>query len=313
MNTVCTIITPDYLGFAFALHDSLQVASESDVEMFVLIAVEDVEIDNLPKRESLHYVAMDEVCSSGLGLKLRSKYFNTNISAFRWSMKPVLLKHILVNLGRDKALFLDGDLFFYQDPQFLFDALDYNRFLVTPHWRSTDPHKDPRNFGELFNQGIYNAGFVGVNQHSIEILDWWATACEYKCEISHAEGHHADQTYLNLVPVYFEGVEIIRNKGCNVANWNKIECPRTVVEGGRVLIAGVYPVVFIHFTGSTMRGIMYGKDGLLRPMLDTYFASLEKNGIKDMKARLVKKNKKSKKGPAFAEAMIKRLRKWLNE
>ena len=62
---------------------------------------------------------------------------------------------------------------------------------------------------------------------------------------------------------------IIRDRGCNVAAWNKQECKRTLVDG-KVLINGEHTVKFIHFVPDTIKNILNGKDKLLRPHLRKY-------------------------------------------
>ena len=154
--------------------------------------------------------------------------------------------------------------------------------LLTPHWRASDPLVDPANFQELFNRGIYNAGFIAANKEAVPILEWWGKLCEYKCDFAPQLGFHADQTYLNLFPIYFSGVEILKHKGCNVANWNIVECKRVVSLDGTVLICNEFPIVFIHFTRSTINGILRGSDRILMPYLKQYSLILKKYSGRDI-------------------------------
>ena len=208
--------------------------------------------------------------------------------------------------GRDKIIFVDGDIFFYSDFSFIYDRLDDASVLLTPHWRSRDPHLDPSNFQDMLNQGIYNAGFIAVHERALPALDWWAKVCAYKCAIEPSKGFFGDQTYLNLMHVYFEGVEILKHQGCNVANWNRHECQRVKSENDEVLINGRYPVVFIHFTGSTIRGIVRGNDGLLGKYVQTYADTLKKyNPRFDIIQQALKPRKKI--------TLVKRVSKYLRK
>ena len=49
-----------------------------------------------------------------------------------------------------------------------------------------------------------------------------------------------------------------------------------VEKDGQVCINGKDPVVFIHFTKSTIRGIVKGEDALLAPFLDIYRENLQR-------------------------------------
>jgi hypothetical protein len=278
MNAFCTIVTGNYAAYAAALHESLvNNSSTGHADIFVLISSEKSAVKEvLPQRAGLHYMFLNELCESGPGKRLRDKYEASDINAFRWSMKGVLLKHLLNVKGVEKAIFLDGDIFFFSGYDFLFTQLERARVLLSPHWRSRDPLKDPMNFQQMLNRGIYNAGFIAVNRSANPILDWWLELCIFKCEIDPRNGYYGDQSYLNLFHVYFDGVENLSHKGCNIANWNRIECERVKREDGEVWINNEFPVVFVHFTANTMRTILKGRDALLMPYLKLYSETLKK-------------------------------------
>lgn len=194
-------------------------------------------------------------------------------NALRWSMKPVFIRHLLEQ-GIPKVIYIDCDMFFFSEGSFLFSMLDETDFLLTPHWRSIDPLKETLNFRLLFTDGIYNAGFIGASANSIPILDWWANACLYECKKRIINGLFDDQRYLDIVPVYFEKTGIVSHKGCNVANWNQAVCRREAQPDGTILINGKEPIVFIHFSSSTITGILHGNDILLKTHLEKYAAAL---------------------------------------
>jgi hypothetical protein len=277
LNTFCTIITPDYLAYAFALYESLKANSKTQVRMCVLISNSKTDSNiSLPKVEGIKYLFIEDLCEEGVGKAIKDKYFLSDIHAFRWSMKSVLINYLLQIEKYEKVIFLDGDIFIFSDYQFLFDKLNHARVLLTPHWRSFDPKFDKFNFRLMFNNGIYNAGFIAVNRNATPVMDWWGNSCVFSCVKEPTNGLFADQTYLNLFNVIFEGIEIVRHKGCNVANWNQIECKRVRRSDGQVWINDEYPVVFIHFTESTIKGILNGKDRHLLPYLELYAQTLKK-------------------------------------
>lgn len=277
-SAVCTVVTVNYVPYALALYESIRSRTASSVDMWIFVSVPRAQASELPELPGVFYVFVDDLCGTGQGMELKSKYLEKNINAFRWSMKGVLLTHLLTIEEYERAIFLDGDLFFFADVQLLFDKLVDSRVLLTPHWRSVDPMVDESNFLLLFNQGIFNAGFIGVNTAALGILRWWVNLCIYKCEFAPESGLYADQTYLNLMPVYFEGVEVLKHKGCNVAAWNRVQCERSANSDGEVLIAGEFPIVFIHFTHSMIRNILRGKDRMLATHLEEYASVVLKYG-----------------------------------
>lgn len=278
-NAVCTIVTVNYVPYALALYESITSRTVGSVDMWIFVSVPKANVSaGLPDLPGVFYLFVDDLCETGQGMQLKFKYIEKDVNAFRWSMKGVLLTHLLAVEGYEEVIFLDGDLFFFADVQFLFDRLKDSRVLLTPHWRSVDPGVDESNFLQLFNRGVFNAGFVGVNAAGIDVLRWWADMCIYKCEFVPESGFYADQTYLNLMPVYFEGVEVLRHKGCNVAAWNRVECERSRGSDGEVLIAGEYPIIFLHFTRSIIRDILNGKERMLEPHLEEYARIVLKYG-----------------------------------
>ena len=273
----CTIVTADYLPLAATLHSSL--SRFSDTPFFTLTTTEGEatpEVDDWGTRRISHR----QLLEYGKAPDLYRKYHAESMDAYRWSMKPVFLNYLMTELGYQKVIYLDSDLFFYNDPSFLFDALEHDRVILTPHWRSSDPHTDAYNFLLNYTEGLYNGGFVGVNPDAVEVMDWWADACLYICEKDPARGQFVDQTHLNLLPVFFEGVKPLRHRGCNVAAWNRVECPRRRGADGAVYAGDGFPVVFIHFTRSMIEGILSGEDALLSDHLGEYEEALLRSGVK---------------------------------
>jgi len=271
----CTIITSDYLHYALALHHSVS-RYHPDAIFNVLVTDRCDDLTFLYKdfpKISFHFTK--DVCVDGVARRLKDKYAEKDANCFRWSMKSVYIIYLLQH-GFDQVFYLDGDLFFYSEVDFLSKELSDSSVLLTPHWRTSSPQVDPVNFEILQTSGLYNAGFIAASMQGIPAMEWWASACEYKCAKDTKRSLFADQAYLNLLPIYFEGVKTLRHRGCNVANWNQIESRRILSSGGRVKINDIWDIVFIHFTRSTIDGIRNGSDGLLLPYLEEYQSSLEK-------------------------------------
>ena len=271
-STYCSIITSNYFFYAKALYDSLEKNCKNF--SFNLLVV-----DNNEQLSSYKGIQIINLLSIKNALpddyEKIEKYENDKESTLRWALKPILLKYLVSKCSYNKAIFLDPDLFFYENSNFLFDLLDNNDVLITPHWRSKSPFKDRANFNLLFSEGLYNAGFFGCNSNSTDILDWWLKMCSYQMKKS--EGFYVDQGFLNLFPIYYsDRVKIITHKGCNISNWNRIECQRTL-DKNELLINGKFPIVFIHFTNATINNIYKGSDKILKPFLELYAKSLKKH------------------------------------
>lgn len=204
--------------------------------------------------------------------KVFELYTNSN-DRIRWALKPLLILQLLNNY--DKVIYLDNDTFFFNSSEFLWDELDRNDVLLTPHNYPRDPKKNQNWLEANFKVGLYNAGFIGVNRNAKYIMDWWADCCLYRCEKSLIRGLFDDQKYLDLIPVMHPNTKIIEHKGCNVAGWNTEVCKRIEQPDGSVLIDNKWPIVFIHFNGFTNRAIVNGEDPLLKPYFDKYVSALQ--------------------------------------
>lgn len=310
------------MPYAQTLHDSLKRVSNSLPTLYVLVSSEQGKTKMVAKPiEGLNYLFINRVCGDGAGKIIREKYLGKDMDAFRWSMKPVVINYLLKEKGYQKVIFLDCDLFFVSDYTFLFDLLDSHTVLLSPHFRSFNPASDRNNYILQFTSGIYNGGFIAANSNATNAMDWLANVCGEICEKNPCEGQYVDQTHLNLLPVIFDDVYIIKHRGCNVANWNQSECRRVLMDDGEVRINALHQIIFIHFTGSTIRGIVNEDDGLLMPYLIEYNKLLKENGwpidiIDAAKKQILKYkeqellHKRAKNNSSFAR-LKKIVSKWL--
>ncbi len=274
---VCTIITKDYGHYALAIHDSL-VTYNANIHFGVFVSNGSLpnEIEQKLQSRKNVIICYDNFFNDELSQALKEKYIITNHDAYRWGMKPLFLK-VLLHQGYDRAFYIDSDIYFFNDYSFLFEELKKYKILLSPHWRSSFPGIDDYNFKLNFLEGIYNGGFVGASQGGQEALTYWAELCLFNCEVDYANGFYVDQKYLDLLPTRFEDVGHIKHKGCNVANWNIVDCQRVLQEDQNVLINNTEKIVFIHFTNSLFKGIyLWKNDTLLEPYAKRYCDELLK-------------------------------------
>jgi lipopolysaccharide biosynthesis glycosyltransferase len=269
-RTFCTIITSNYLPYALNLLNSIR-DYDQDVHVNILISDSSrLEFDaKTPDSESF-FKFPEDVTNEGIGLKIMDKYRDLHHDTFRWSCKSIFINHLILECGYKKVIYVDCDIFFFSPFSFLFDALDTHRVLLTPHWRTSHPNCNPEEYRLLFSDGLYNAGFIGVNSNAVDVMDWWAENCLYSCAKASFPGEYDDQAILNLMPLYFEGVHILRHKGCNVAVWNQHVCRRTMKPDGSILINDEFPIVFVHFVSEIPKEF----DPMLAEYLDRYMERL---------------------------------------
>ena len=271
LPAVGTVITADYLPFAKALAESLRRHAPPHTFHALVVGAP---VEPPVAGPDVHLLTPADLNHDAVAL-LRNRYSDKQ-DEFRWSLKPILLQHLLQTA--ESALWVDPDLFFVGDCAFLFEQLAQCSVLLSPHWRSMDPAADPRGFQLMFLDGTFNAGLVGATRVGLPALQWWEKACQYRCTRDVPNGWFLDQRYLDALHAQFEGVDVIRHRGCNLAAWNRVDCRRTAGPDGTTLINGREPAVFIHFTRRTLDGILSGHDPLLAPHLATYQQALQRHG-----------------------------------
>ncbi|MDP4264236.1 MAG: hypothetical protein Q8941_17030 [Bacteroidota bacterium] len=274
-NTFCTIITADYYPKALTLFKSL-IQFNPSAPLQVLVADNKPVSPAMERPDLIRLIPASNLAGYSLCDDLYKKYAHNDMDSFRWSLKPVFISYLLEN-GFDKVLYLDCDMFFFGDYDFLFLELDNASVLLTPNWINSNPLLDKDSFFSLFTSGFFSAGFIGANKMALPALKWWAGACHFMMGAHIEHGIRADQKYLDVFPVKFETTKIIRHRGCNIGAWNYEECKRELVNG-KVLINAEFPVIFVHFDGMLIRGILRGHDKLLAPYLELYKKAFEETG-----------------------------------
>jgi hypothetical protein len=94
--------------------------------------------------------------------------------------------------------------------------------------------------------GLYNSGFIAVGRGGADFLQWWSERVRWDCLFVETAGLHADQRWLDWVPLYFDHA-VIRDPGVNAAHWNLHE-RELAVAGDRFTINGG-PLRTFHFAG----------------------------------------------------------------
>ena len=200
------------------------------------------------KPENINIFTLSDL-KDQIGNQIIGKY-KTNQDKLRWALKPVFLKHLLNETNA--VIYVDNDIYFYNDFSFLFQALETNNILLTPHNYKCSPHEDQNWLEANFRVGLYNAGFIGVNQQAITALNWWANCCLYNVKKAFWRGLFDDQKYLDLFPILFDNVKIIKDKGCNLAGWNYSNYLLERNSFGDLIIDDTNKLIFLHFAESSL-------------------------------------------------------------
>ncbi|MCX8125317.1 MAG: glycosyl transferase [Spirochaetes bacterium] len=239
----CTFFDRNYLIRGLALHASLLRQCQKPFTLWILCFDDETynilsELNPPNVRLITHYEFED-----GDNALIAAKNNRTRIEYY-WTCTPSLPLYILrYNPEVDLITYLDADLYFFSDPQPIFDEMGDASILIIEH-RYASEHRDLEK-----KAGIYNVGWVSF-RHDINgqsCLTWWRERCLEWCHKRTEDNRFGDQLYLDDWPQRFKNVAVLQHKGANVAPWN-VTSYQVQQTNGLVTIDG-YPLIFFHFHG----------------------------------------------------------------
>lgn len=271
----CSIVTRSHVHYALALAQSLE--RQGVTSSFTILVVDALEIAIKDGSEmSLVRIKTPSELQASPALDVINARFKLsgNLDQYRWSLKPILIRHLLSKNNRG-VVYVDCDIHFFGGVEALMEAMNGAAVVLTPHWHGHQLGVRNRDLDATLAHGYFNAGLVAVTSQGSEFADWWARACAYKCGKAVERGLYDDQRYLDVVPHLFPSAHILGHQGYNVAQWNLRLCERVLSPEGNVMINHKWPVVCVHFYQETGECIRSGRDPLLLPYLQSYEAEVE--------------------------------------
>ncbi len=241
---IATIVACNYLAHARVLARSLR-EHHPDVPFFTLIADAHCDEPSVEAPEPFHTVR-----PSDLGLPdLEGLTRGRSRQGLSVTLKPFLLQHLL-DRGFARVIFLDPDILVVAGIDDVLEDVGRHPLVLTPHLLEP-PGDAARHTRELtiLQAGTFNGGFVGVSNVPVarQILAWWQDRLRHECGPDVGRGMYYDQRWLDLAPVLFDGVRVLRDPGCNIAYWNLTE--RAVRCAGQQILVNHRPARFFHFSG----------------------------------------------------------------
>lgn len=245
---ICTIFAKNYLAAARVLAESF-LTHHPDAKVFGLLC------DRLegffdPATERFSLVSLEDLGIPELG-EMIYKY---NITEMSTAVKPALLSYLFSNTALRKLCYFDPDILILRPLDQIFDLLDSNNIVLTPHLVEPQTRDWAPSERQLLLVGAYNLGFIGLRKTSTtaHFLNWWHGKLIDQCFSDPYNGLFVDQRWVDLVPSLFDGVHIHRDPGCNVAYWNLPErMPAREQDGGYSCCGR--PITFFHFSGYSPR------------------------------------------------------------
>lgn len=245
-TVVFTLCSNNYLAHAKTLGDSIREKCP-ETEFIIGLVDEyhpDIDYTFFKPYEIIKYDQIGFDCFQDM----LSRY---NIIEFNTAVKPYYLEFLLNRFGAgSKVYYIDPDIKLYSDINYLNDLLYEYDILLTPNLVDLPEEVD---LGELasLRHGMFNLGFLGVKNSSegLRFISWWKKRLLNHCLIDKSKGIFVDQKWVDLAPLFFTGIHIIRAKGYNMAWWNLSE--RKLVESEEKYFVNNTneKLVFFHFSG----------------------------------------------------------------
>lgn len=173
---------------------------------------------------------------------------NRSVVEYYFTCTPSLVRYVMqrVDAG-DIVTYVDGDLYFFDSPSPLFDALEGASVSIIPHrFAPARQH--------LERYGLYNVGWLSFRNDDSgrAVAEWWRDRCNEWCYDILEADRFADQKYLDYFQQVSDRVVVIDHPGANLAPWN-VDRHRLTREHGHVRSDG-QPLIFFHFHGLRLVG-----------------------------------------------------------
>lgn len=290
MNVVFTICSINYLAQAKTLGDSLL---QHNPNVKFVIAV----VDRIDHRIDLsNYKTFRIIEIEDVGIpNMEEMIIRYDIVELNTAVKPFVVEYLFrsdKNIG--SIIYLDPDIMVFDEFTYLFNQFQKYDILLTPHITSPVPTEVDLPEEMFLKHGIYNLGFIGIkcSQGAFAFIEWWKNRLRKRCLKDATGRYYVDQKWVNLAPIFFDKVGILKHQGLNMAYWNIYE--RVISKDqDRYRVNGKYPLLFFHFSQynisnpNIISALQYGSISLddrtdLKPLFDKYREALIDNNYHEL-------------------------------
>lgn len=248
MMVFCTLFDSYYLDKGLTLYRSLEKVGNNFKLYIFCFDQKSYDVLNKMKLANvivvLHTEIEDEVLLKLKGERSKAEYC--------WTCTPVIIEYVLNHFKEDSCTYIDADLYFFKDPQILFDEIREAKanIVITEH-RFTSSLSDRRH---LKRSGKYCVEFNYFDQsdNAKKALQWWKEKCFEWCYHIYEPERMGDQKYLEKFPILFKGVHELQHLGGGVAPWNLKQYELKKIEDGTPILEEKrskkeFPLIFYHF------------------------------------------------------------------
>jgi hypothetical protein len=234
---ICTLLTKDYLIQGLALYYSLKRHTRH-FRLWIL-CVDKTAYDLLEKMnlDNVTLVGLENIWNKRLAEIEKER----QLHEFCWTLKAPFINYLMKNTFLNSLLYMDADLFFFNDVRNIYKEWGDNSIFLTKMWLSPKWKK---------KAGKYSAGLIGFKKDNMgmKCLRSWMKNCLYWCYDRMENGLWGDQKYLDDWPRMFSKIKISKTKGINAGPWS-IKRGYKVHSEGDVIYFDNMELVCYHFSG----------------------------------------------------------------
>jgi len=250
-HVICTLYDHRYLGRGLCMIDSAR-ANGFTGDIHVLCLNEDARVAMkvlaLPGVHTLMLADLERHIPELLVAKA-----NRGLLEYYFTCMAALHTYLMDTLPEaDCTMYVDADIWFFENPELVFDAIGDAPAAITPH--NFTPTIAPK----LSRFGAYNAGWSAFRRtpEGKKLLAWWLARSLEWCYTSIDGYRYANQGYLTRFQEIAPGTRALSSKGFNVGPWN-VGGYAIAERDGKIILNGDQ-LVFFHFHGLKLHyGVFY--------------------------------------------------------
>lgn len=172
------------------------------------------------------------------------------LNQYCWTLKPGFIKYIFtLDDAIERVTYIDSDLFFYQNPNIIFENQPYASVLLSSGEIFLPMYSKEFNHTMQVLTGNFNSGFISFKKdiNGLECVNWWDKMCVDSCTSNPEDNKFGDQKYLDDMPFLFNNVYEITTQGINIGHWNYLKYKFTVLNDN--IMVNNNKLIFYHFSG----------------------------------------------------------------
>ncbi|MBL7928263.1 MAG: glycosyl transferase [Bacteroidia bacterium] len=239
----CTLFNSFYLPRGLLLYRSLE---NTGTDFHLYIFAFDDKAFQLLKKLNLRFATIISL-QDFEDDKLKTVKPDRTLAEYCWTCTPATIVYVIEKFNEPACTYLDADMYFYQNPEVLFEEMGSNSVLLTEH-------RFPPKFNRSTLAGRFCVQFITFknNSEGLNALYWWRDRCLEWCYNRYEDGKFGDQKYLDDWETRFESVHVLKHLGGGLAPWNAEQYSVVNRSGNKIFLSEKssekkFEAVFYHF------------------------------------------------------------------